>query len=454
MNLLYKKLFPPETKYDSALKPIPDEYLFDDFFNYIHPINTKLFPYPDVNFINSKLIPHFTESVKILQKNINSLNKEIENEKKIAKDSMIQSQEYLSTNYQINFLNKDIVRKLKVLVPKMEEINRTVIFTQISYLEQRLATLKNIEKVANFLLTSPRYYYINLKFIQHNENFSKIAPEIHFEYNSIKQQVDCLKTSLSLINKPFSHNQENVDLSIHIISQAITLKKTDTKCVQNSEEIDLLRYFLESSNSPIQFSYYDSSAKDIDIQIAMMTNCLLNFCLIDIKDKQVFDIVYYILVQFFFEIFIKKIDRNPLKIESSSQKVNNNLSALKDITLKELGLSSQNDEMENLTVRELFERNEKLNSLSIELMTCHFLINPIEIFYGIRKIGSDLKSIFGNEEDFYAAWKALLIASDVPSVNLIFKKLSAWKDLRLISELYDDVCKTPNRVIEDLIKLK
>ena len=310
--------------------------------------------------------------------------------------------------------------------------------------------MKKIEKVASYLIETPHYCYINLKFLQTKNEYIQIEPIIHFQYDSIERKVNYLNSYLSVIPKPFSNYEENVRIANHILSQAITLKIEDTKCIRDSEEFEILRLFLESDNSPIHFTYISSSAKDVDIQIKMMSNCFLNFCQITSKDDDLFDVIYFLLFRFFFEIFFEKIESGPLKIEKDSQIINSNLDSIKNLTLSELGINSQEDDFLFQKVDELFERNPQLNQLRSDFLNCIFLINPIEIFFTIRKIGICLKNIFTNEDDLGVAWKALFAASSATSVDLIFIKLFEWKELSLISDLYDDVCKIPNKVIEEL----
>lgn len=442
----------PQIQCDFALQPIPKEYYFEDLDNFIQPFDKKLIPYPDINFVNAKLIPHFKESLEILKKSICDLNKEIEEKKEIAQKSLFESQKFYSDEYKMNFLNREIIRNLKILIPKKEEIKRTILFNKISYLEKRLELLNNIEKVTNYLITSPRYCFINLQFLQETKDSYIQDPDIYLKYDSISRKVYFLELQLSSIQDPFTEYEKNNYFTMKILSFAITLKIPDSKCIKYSEELDLFRFFLESENSPTHFTFVSQSAKDVDLQIKMMINSLSIFCQMVSKDSSLYDILYFILIEFFFEIFFEKFETNPLKIERNSKIIDNNLYELKLYTMKDLGISSQNLDFLDLNADELFDRNSQLKPLIFELLTCIFLINPIEIFFTIRKIGNCLKSVFTNENDLFVAWKALFVASSVPSVDVIFQKLSYWKDLSLISNLYNDVCKIPNQVLAELNK--
>lgn len=447
----FKKIYPtPQVKCDFAFQELPEKYQFKQFSDFVYPIDKQFLPYPNVDYITSKLIPHFKESLQILKKNINDLEKKIEYTKETAQNSLLKSQECMSNEYKLNFLNQEIIIKLKVLIPKKEELKRTLLFNQISFLEKRLELLKNIEKVLIYLISSPHYYYVNLQFLQKTIDFYELEPDVYLEYESITRKINFLESHLSCIQEPFLKYEENFDFALNLLSLAITLKIPNTKCIQNSEEIDLFRLFLESKNTPIHFAFYNTSSKDVDIQIKMMANCILNFCQILTYDDDLFDVLYFILIRFFFEIFFEKTESNTLITEKDSQIINNNLDNLKLATMKDLGLSSRNTEFLDLSATEIFEKNLHLKPLPSELMSCHFLINPIEIFFTIQKIGICLSNVFSNNNDLYVAWKALFIASSVPSVDLIFKKLLAWKNLYLILFLYDNVCEIPNKVLEEL----
>ncbi|OHT07658.1 hypothetical protein TRFO_24066 [Tritrichomonas foetus] len=448
-------------KYLSAADPIPVEVLFEGAEDFLKKIDFLV--YPDYQFIETKLIPHFENSLHILKKSISDHRDELKKARNTAQNSIKLTQNCLS--FDENFLNKEIVRKLKILTPKNEELRRTTIFTRISFLEQRIETLLNLEKLVQFLVKSPRYYFLNLKLTTrklYNIAF-EMLPALFFENTAIENYVTSLKKQLQLIPKPFSNKQENIEFIRHIISLGIALRDPETKVVPHTEEFDIFRRFLETDESPINITQItELDPRELISVVKAMCMTLMEFCGFEPDDNTTEEILSLLLIRFLFD---QNEETDLLTMyNGGSEQLLLKLANLQETSMKDLGFKAPQipDDFLTKNAKELFDENPILKSLPDNLMTCHFLVNPIDIFLMVKKIDISLTALIaeGRQEelqksrkfdDLYISWKALFVAASIPYMDIIFERISKWRSLPVIAESYKSICKIPKLVLKGLI---
>lgn len=421
---------------------------------FLIPIDLEPNTFIDSHYIKTKLIPHFTQSLKTIKQALLENTESLNNAK-----ATIQSLKFVeddANSYTNNFLNQDIIRTLKILSKKYDEITQTEVHHKITFLEQKIFHLTQLKNITTFFIENPRLYFINLEFFNRktSSQIFELLPELYIEKNSLEQKLALLRSQIEFIPVPFLKRNENVDFVCHIISIALQMKDPKTKIVQCVPEFTIFRHFLVSTESPIQLhSFVNLSPDAVEQEIHTKTRQLLQFGNFNTNDKDVFEVVYYLLFDFFFEDYYGALEIEALK--SQSGKVTQIISDSQRLKLDEIGFDRINESIfSNQTAKEYFD---SFSSLTSDLMTTQFLFNPIDILFCIEKIDAELKSHFlfddceleKSNEILSIAWKGLFIASGIPAIEIIFEKMNKWKNILLTKSIYEQICTIPRTILQN-----
>jgi hypothetical protein len=114
------------------------------------------------------------------------------------------------------------------------------------------------------------------------------------------------------------------------------------------------------------------------------------------------------------------------------------------------------------TAIELFAENAILQDLPQDLLTLHFLNNPIDILYRIHKIELALAAFLAEEtsesirrvktfDNMFVGWKLLFIAAQIPDPQRIFEFVGKWKKLDCVPHAFVVAYKVPHAVLKSFV---
>jgi hypothetical protein len=363
----------------------------------------------------------------------------------------------------MNFLNRDVYRKWQIISSEFRRIRDVLLRTRISLLNGRISLLQRLAKLADHLVSHPRYVYINVHHATIPRPLLEVQSlqEVMARYHGYKQLLLCLESQLEILKNPFENREESTDFVRGLIDNSIKKLDPETGYLPETDTYGLLAEFLLSPASPYKLRTKRILAKGdfltVHEQLVRSISAYVGLLAGHLRHVQVLN---QMCARFLFDQCVFPAERAP-----SSGKLEKYIRRRGEETVGELALGESiiRDELVDRKAIEVLAEQPILAECAKRLLLCHFLGNPIDLLFNIREIQGQLSTAIAAErgkdqsevKDFdalFAVWKLLFIVAQVPDPERIIDFVEMWKKLDFIPSGFLSAYKVPRLVVKALLE--
>jgi hypothetical protein len=431
--------------------PIPPALLPSEISVFVSPIDIGVQPDPD--YIAQSLLPHFKSALA-------KLRSTLADDAKASDDFQQEIRQSVSPDkYKINFVNRDLYRKWRVIAPEFERARQALFRTRLSLLSTRKVTIENLIKLAEFLIVQPRSVYINYHYVTQPFKILELQclNDVMTRYSCYHQSVTCLELQLQIISTPFDSREANLALLRRLIDESIAKFDPETSYLPETEEYRLFAEFLLSAASPYRLPTMKLFAKgDLLTMHDQLVRSISGYVGLLAGHLEHVHALKQMCVRFLFDFYGIGGERS-----LESEKVERYIHTLATATVSQLDLGDAvvADEFLHWTAADVAAVHPILASAAQDLVFSHFLNNPLDLLSHIRAIEGQLVRFVaegtGRPEPsvrtfdaLFAAWKLLFVVAQIPDPQRVFDFIAAWKKLDFVPNAFVAASKVPRLVLK------
>jgi hypothetical protein len=434
--------------------PLPSDLNFEELSRCVTRIDYGA--YPDPEFVCDTLVPHFEASVSMLKSAVIQYTQALKEVQAALRDPPN------LLRFPRTFLNSATYRKLRVIAPIYQRHSDALLRVRLSLITRRLSILRNLLKVAEHLSLHPRYLYLNVHYANQPLHLFEFQcmPDVLARSHACRQYVEQLEARLQMVAAPFESREAGLALIRRLIDVNLGLLDPSTNYLPESPEYLIFAHFLASPQSPVRV-HYGQLANDSDVVMALqqMVADLAAFVNLLPGSVQRMQVLRGCCARFLFDECLA-FDSPTTRYE----KLERWLATLAHKEIRSLGVLETQLPEDSLdkTAIELFAESAILQDLPQELLTLHFLNNPIDILYRIHKIELALAAFLAEEtsesirrvktfDNMFVGWKLLFIAAQIPDPQRIFEFVGKWKKLDCVPHAFVVAYKVPHAVLTSFV---
>lgn len=448
-------------KFTFTLDPIPEEYLFPKWDEFIVPLPIE--GYPNRLYVKENIVPNLVKVYNELTPYIYQLSDIINQVQKIVKDSSVKRYKKMFKT-RPHFLNVDIYRKFGILLPIFIEIRTSLNAIRLSILQDRLTTLVKLQKLCRYLAEHPRYVHVKSQTATQNWRGLEFdyMPEVFSRYIAYRNQLDDLIILLEFIPKPFAEEKANKTLIMNLLRAHLGIRDPVTGYIPYIEEFETLASFLESKVSPFNLKYIKTlNQHQLNNTLSRMHQAIADWLGVHAGKRSMNEVIKSVIGRLLFDRYYSCL--RPLGL--ASEALNQHIVELSVLPLSKLGITDQVCKVEylSMTPSQFFASNDSdLNQVIDNLTMCLFCTNPIDAAWNIYKanmaIASHLARMQNSDvtrsqkfDDLFKIWRIAFIAAQIPEPDQLLEWLSMYLSLEVMPPMLASACKIPQMVINTLL---
>ena len=437
--------------------PIPPELVFERMSEFVVPIEPGFGK--DEEYLSSVLVPNFERA---FEKLTNAIQDNVAFQKQLEKK--LQTPELSSQvieAYKTTW-NISLYRRFVTLHTLYLEQNRSLLMTRMMLVKERIDLLNQLKAITIELLHRPRYFHINIAHACEPPKTVEFLylPALFLQVKSLRNALHMVSVQMSLVPKPFSSKQENVSLLKRLIDANYALRDPDTDYLAYTEEYELFSQFLVSKASPVRITDI-RIVKNSDFVAILDSVCekLRSYIGYRSIDSCKCDVLQVMCSRFLFDHFMLCEDR-----AKGSVLLQSYLQRLASKSLAEIGVNKSHIPEKYLSQPPsvFFSENATILRAPEDLLSCHFMTNPIDVLFQIRRIELKLVAVISEHktetleeaatfDGLFTLWKILFIAAQIPEIRQVFDFVSKWKTLPFIPNSFLSATKVPKLVLRALL---
>ena len=456
MNSVHADAPRRKQRVELVLDPLPSELHFEGMNDFVLAIEPGFGT--DDDYIQTKLLPYFESARESLTSAIREhelLLSELESSLKQPPLSMNDVDSYRT------IWTLSLYRRLRIVFQLYLAQSSSLLMTRIMLVKQKLALLQHLLAVANELIQRPRYVYLNTAHACHSPKTVEfqLIPELFWQVEALRKSVLCILAQTKLVPKPFPSKSSNVALLRRVVKASLLLRDPETEYMPYTEEYELFAQFLLSKASPVQFATL-KIVKNSDFVVTLSSaakelHAYAGYNATDIKEMEVLQLM---CSRFLFDMLAVE------ERTKGSDILQTHLDILAGKTIAEIGVDKRyipGDWLEKKP-SDVFSTNTAIASAIDDLLICHFLTDPIDVLFHIKRIELKLLAAISEQhgetlavaktfDGLFIFWKLLFIAAQIPEPRQIFDFVSKWKVLPFIPNTFLSAYKIPKLVLKTLL---
>ena len=454
MNSVHSDASRRKQRVELVLDPIPSELHFERMSEFVVAIEPGFGT--DDDYVQTKLLPSFENARERLTSAIReheSLLNELESSLKQPPLSMNDVDSYRT------IWTLSLYRRLRIVFQLYLKQSNSLLMTRIMFVKQKLALLQHLLAVANELIQRPRYFYLNTAHACQSPKTVEfqLIPELFWQVEALRKSVLCILAQMKLVPKPFPSKSSNIALLRTVVNASLLLRDPETEYMPYTEEYELFAQFLLSKASPVQFAALKIvKNSDFVVTLSSAAKVLHAYLGYGAKDTKEMEVLQLMCSRFLFDILALE-DRT-----KGSEILQTHLDILATKTMAEIGVDKKYvpDHWLDKKPIEVFSTNTAIASAIDDLLICHFLTDPIDVLFHIKRIELKLLAAISEQkgetltksfDGLFIFWKLLFVAAQIPEPRQIFDFVSKWKVLPFIPNTFLSACKIPKLVLKTLL---